>query len=323
MNKKTIGWLILGLVVLGAVGFAGYHIYQENVIQSEKENKKELNARLTDLYEDQKSGYFKADISAEAFDELADEVKSQSGESQTLEDIDQAKKNFKLQAEMNKLFEKDVLNGLDLSAHPVLKAPSEEDIKALKAELEESSAKDKEWGKDISMILGIAETQSKDFTNADADVTNLVNKGTSLTLTDYLEGVKTLAILPDGKFKEKLLEKLSPVKDQLTNENAGFAAKIQQSDTSMAAAEKSYQERQAKELAARNKELTELKKELAEKQATYDSYKHILDSIDDSKNDESSRKKSEEESRSRESDSSRSSSFSSSSSSSSEQPDED
>ena len=35
MNKKTIGWLILGLVVLGAVGFAGYHIYQENVIQSE------------------------------------------------------------------------------------------------------------------------------------------------------------------------------------------------------------------------------------------------------------------------------------------------
>ena len=250
-------------------------------------------------------------------------MKSQSGESQTLEDIDQAKKNFKLQAEMNKLFEKDVLNGLDLSAHPVLKAPSEEDIKALKAELEESSAKDKEWGKDISMILGIAETQSKDFTNADADVTNLVNKGTSLTLTDYLEGVKTLAILPDGKFKEKLLEKLSPVKDQLTNENAGFAAKIQQSDTSMAAAEKSYQERQAKELAARNKELTELKKELAEKQATYDSYKDILDSIDDSKNDESSRKKSEEESRSRESDSSRSSSFSSSSSSSSEQPDED
>ena len=54
MNKKTIGWLILGLVVLGAVGFAGYHIYQENVIQSEKENKKELNAHLTDLYEDQK-----------------------------------------------------------------------------------------------------------------------------------------------------------------------------------------------------------------------------------------------------------------------------
>ena len=123
MNKKTIGWLILGLVVLGAVGFAGYHIYRENVIQSEKETKKVLNDRLTDLYEDQPSGYFKADISVDAFDELSDEVKSQRGESRTLEDIDQAKKNFKLQEEMNALFEKDVLNGLDLSAHPVLKAP--------------------------------------------------------------------------------------------------------------------------------------------------------------------------------------------------------
>jgi hypothetical protein len=75
LNKKTIGWVVLGLVVLGAVGFASYHIYQEKVIQSENETKKTLNARLTNLYEDQKSGYFKADISASAFDDLATEVK--------------------------------------------------------------------------------------------------------------------------------------------------------------------------------------------------------------------------------------------------------
>lgn len=75
MNKKTIGWVVLGLVVFGAVSFASYHIYQEKMIQSEKETKKVLNERLADLYEDQKAGYFKADISKDAFDDLATEVK--------------------------------------------------------------------------------------------------------------------------------------------------------------------------------------------------------------------------------------------------------
>ncbi|MBO0451516.1 hypothetical protein [Candidatus Enterococcus murrayae] len=315
MNKKTIGWVILGLVVFGAVSFASYHIYQEKMIQSEKETKKVLNERLADLYEDQKSGYFKADISSAAFDDLATEVKNQRGESQTLEDIDHAKKNFELQEELNGLFESDVLNGLDLSAHPILKDPEQEKIKNLKDQLSESSAKDKDWGQDISMLLRIAETQSKDFTNAESDVTSLLNKGDSITLSDYLSGVKTLAVLPDGKYKQQLLDKLNPVKNQLANENDSFATQIQQSDASMAEAEKSYQERQAKALAERNKELSELKKDLAEKQETYDSYKEILDSIEDSKNDDSSRKKAESESRSRESDSSRSSSSSSSSSS--------
>lgn len=316
LNKKTIGWVVLGLVVIGAVGFASYHIYQEKVIQSEQENKKVLNERLTDLYEDQQSGYFKADISASAFDDLASEVKNQRGESRTLEDIDHAKKNFELQNALNGLFEKTVLNGLDLSAHPVLKRPGDEKINNLKEQLNESSAKDKDWGQDVAMILGIAEAQSKDFANADKEVTDLVNKGSSLSLSDYLSGVKTLAILPDGKYKQQLLDKLTPVKNQLANENASFATQIQQSDASMAAAERSYQERQAKALAERNKELSELKKDLAEKQATYDSYKDILDSIDDSRKDDSSRKKSEEESRSRDSDSSSSSSSSRSSSSS-------
>lgn len=290
MNKKTIGWVVLGLVVFGAVSFASYHIYQEKMIQSEKETKKVLNERLADLYEDQKAGYFKADISKDAFDDLATEVKNQRGESQTLEDIDHAKKNFEIQEALNQLFESDVLNGLDLSAHPILKDPEQEKIKNLKDQLSESTAKDKDWGQDISMLLRIAETQSKDFTNAESDVTNLLNKGDSLTLSDYLAGVKTLAVLPDGKYKQQLLDKLEPVKNQLSNENSSFAAQIQQSDASMAAAEKSYQERQAKALAERTKELNELKKDLAEKQETYDSYKEILDSIEDSKNDESSRK---------------------------------
>lgn len=313
MNKKTIGWVVLGLVVFGAVSFASYHIYQDKVIQSEKETKKVLNERLADLYEDQKSGYFKADISSEAFDDLATEVKKQRGESQTLEDIDHAKKNFELQEDLNQLFESDVLNGLDLSAHPILKEPDQDKIKALKDQLSESSAKDKDWGQDISMLLRIAETQSKDFTSAETDVSDLLNKGDSLTLSDYLTGVKTLAVLPDGKYKQQLLDKLDPVKNQLASENNSFATQIQQSDASMAEAEKNYQERQAKALAERNKELTELKKVLAEKQETYDSYKDILDSIEDSKNDESSRKKAESESRSRGSDSSSSSSSSSSS----------
>ena len=317
MNKKTIGWIVLGLVVFGAVSFASYHIYQDKVIQSEKETKKVLNERLSDLYEDQKSGYFKADISSEAFDDLATEVKNQRGESQTLEDIDHAKKNFELQEDLNQLFESDVLNGLDLSAHPILKEPDQDKIKTLKDQLSESSAKDKDWGQDISMLLRIAETQTKDFTSAETEVSDLLNKGDSLSLSDYLAGVKTLAVLPDGKYKQQLLDKLDPVKNQLADENSSFATQIQQSDASMAAAEKSYQERQAKALAERNKELTELKKVLAEKQETYDSYKGILDSIEDSKNDESSRKKAESESRSRESDSSRSSGSSSSSSSSS------
>lgn len=313
MNKKTIGWVVLGLVVFGAVSFASYHIYQDKVIQSEKETKKVLNERLADLYEDQKSGYFKADISSEAFDDLATEVKKQRGESQTLEDIDHAKKNFELQEDLNQLFESDVLNGLDLSAHPILKEPDQDKIKALKDQLSESSAKDKDWGQDISMLLRIAETQSKDFTSAETDVSDLLNKGDSLTLSDYLTGVKTLAVLPDGKYKQQLLDKLDPVKNQLASENNSFATQIQQSDASMAEAEKNYQERQAKALAERNKELTELKKVLAEKQETYDSYKDILDSIEDSKKDESSRKKAESESRSRGSDSSSSSSSSSSS----------
>ncbi|MBX8937585.1 hypothetical protein P7D85_04055 [Enterococcus hulanensis] len=313
MNKKTIGWVVLGLVVFGAVSFASYHIYQDKVIQSEKETKKVLNERLADLYEDQKSGYFKADISSEAFDDLATEVKNQRGESQTLEDIDHAKKNFELQEDLNQLFESDVLNGLDLSAHPILKEPDQDKIKALKDQLSESSAKDKDWGQDISMLLRIAETQSKDFTSAETDVSDLLNKGDGLTLSDYLTGVKTLAVLPDGKYKQQLLDKLDPVKNQLASENNSFATQIQQSDASMAEAEKNYQERQAKALAERNKELTELKKVLAEKQETYDSYKDILDSIEDSKKDESSRKKAESESRSRGSDSSSSSSSSSSS----------
>lgn len=283
MNKKTIGWVVLGLVVFGAVSFASYHIYQEKMIQSEKETKKVLNERLADLYEDQKAGYFKADISKDAFDDLSTEVKNQRGESQTLEDIDHAKKNFEIQEALNQLFESDVLNGLDLSAHPILKDPEQEKIKNLKDQLSESTAKDKDWGQDISMLLRIAETQSKDFTNAESDVTNLLNKGDSLTLSDYLAGVKTLAVLPDGKYKQQLLDKLEPVKNQLSNENSSFAAQIQQSDASMAAAEKSYQERQAKALAERTKELNELKKDFAEKQETYDSYKEILDSIEDSK----------------------------------------
>lgn len=307
MKKKTIGWVLLGLVVFGAISFASYHIYQEQMIQSEEENKKVLNDRLTDLYEDQKLGYFKADISAEAFDDLTTEVKNQRGERRTLEEIAQAKKNFEIQTDLNDLFESEVLNGMDLSAHPVLKTPKENQIQALKERVKESSAKDKEWGQDLSMLLSIADTQAKDFTAAENDVTNLVNKGSELTLSDYLTGVKTLAVLPDGKFKQQLLDKLAPVKNQLANENASFATQIQQSDASMETARKSYQERQAKALAERNKELTALKKDLTKKQATYDSYKDLLESIEDSKKEESSRKESEEDS-SRESDSDSSSS---------------
>ncbi|MDT2638578.1 hypothetical protein P7D31_00420 [Enterococcus dongliensis] len=314
MKKKTIGWILLGLVVFGTVSFASYHIYQEKMIQSEKANKEMLNKRLTELYEDQQSGYFKPDISSATFDDLATEVKNQRGDSRTLEDIAQAKQNFEIQIRLNDLFERDVLNGLDLSAHPVLKAPKENQIQTVKEQLKESSAKEKEWGQDIAMLLSIAETQSKDFSSAENDVENLVNKGSDLTLSDYLTGVKTLAVLPDGKFKQQLLDKLAPVKNQLANENANFATQIQQSDASMENAKKNYQERQAKVLAERNKELTALKKELMKKQETYDSYKDALESLEDSKKEESSRKEAED-SRSHDSDSHTSSESSDSNSS--------
>ncbi|MDT2674561.1 hypothetical protein [Enterococcus dongliensis] len=314
MKKKTIGWILLGLVVFGAVSFASYHIYQEKMIQSEKANKEMLNKRLTELYEDQQSGYFKPDISSATFDDLATEVKNQRGDSRTLEDIAQAKQNFEIQIRLNDLFERDVLNGLDLSAHPVLKAPKENQIQTVKEQLKESSAKEKEWGQDIAMLLSIAETQSKDFSSAENDVENLVNKGSDLTLSDYLTGVKTLAVLPDGKFKQQLLDKLAPVKNQLANENANFATQIQQSDASMENAKKNYQERQAKVLAERNKELTALKKELMKKQETYDSYKDALESLEDSKKEESSHKEAED-SRSHDSDSHTSSESSDSNSS--------
>lgn len=314
MKKKTIGWILLGLVVFGAVSFASYHIYQEKMIQSEKANKEMLNKRLTELYEDQQSGYFKPDISSATFDDLASEVKNQRGDSRTLEDIAQAKQNFEIQIRLNDLFERDVLNGLDLSAHPVLKAPKENQIQTVKEQLKESSAKEKEWGQDIAMLLSIAETQSKDFSSAENDVENLVNKGSDLTLSDYLTGVKTLAVLPDGKFKQQLLDKLAPVKNQLANENANFATQIQQSDASMENAKKNYQERQAKVLAERNKELTALKKELMKKQETYDSYKDALESLEDSKKEESSRNEAED-SRSHDSDSHTSSESSDSNSS--------
>lgn len=314
MKKKTIGWILLGLVVFGAVSFASYHIYQEKMIQSEKANKEMLNKRLTELYEDQQSGYFKPDISSATFDDLATEVKNQRGDSRTLEDIAQAKQNFEIQIRLNDLFERDVLNGLDLSAHPVLKAPKENQIQTVKEQLKESSAKEKEWGQDIAMLLSIAETQSKDFSSAENDVENLVNKGSDLTLSDYLTGVKTLAVLPDGKFKQQLLDKLAPVKNQLANENANFATQIQQSDASMENAKKNYQERQAKVLVERNKELTALKKELMKKQETYDSYKDALESLEDSKKEESSHKEAED-SRSHDSDSHTSSESSDSNSS--------
>lgn len=313
MDKKKIAWLVLGLIVIGALSFAGYRIYQDKVTQTENAHRKILNERLTNLYEDQKTGYFKANLAESAFDELTNEVKNQQGDSQTLTDIEHAKKNFAIQTELNRLFESDVLNGLDLSAHPILIRPAAEKIKELKNQLDQSTAKEKDWGQDMAMILGIAEKQSTDYSKADSDLTNLLNKGSGIKLSDYLAEVRSLAVLPDGDYKEDLLKKLDPVKNQLANENSSFASEIQQSEDSLAAAEKAYQEKQAKELLARNKELSELKKELAKKQATYDSYKDLQDSISDSKRAESSSKQKESE----ESDTSESSSESTSSSSSS------
>ncbi|MGM0175622.1 hypothetical protein [Enterococcus sp. DIV0800] len=313
MDKKKIGWLVLGLIVIVALSFAGYRIYQDKVTQTENAHRKVLNERLTNLYEDQKTGYFKANLSETAFDDLTNEVKNQQGNSQTLTDIEHTKKDFAIQTELNGLFESDVLNGLDLSAHPILTEPEAEKIKELKNQLAQSTAKEKDWGQDMAMILGIAEKQSADYSKADNDLTNLLNKGNAISLSDYLAEVRTLAVLPDGVYKESLLKKLDPVKNQLANENSSFANEIQQSEASLAAAEKTYQEKQAKALLARNKELAELKKELAEKQATYDSYKDLQDSINDSKRAESSRKQKESE----ESDANDSSSESSSSTSSS------
>ncbi|MEG0628406.1 MAG: hypothetical protein RR492_05055, partial [Enterococcus sp.] len=226
MDKKKIGWLVLGVIVIVALSFAGYRIYQEKVTQTENAHRKVLNERLTNLYEDQKTGYFKANLSETAFDDLTNEVKNQQENSQTLTDIEHAKKDFAIQTELNGLFESDVLNGLDLSAHPILTGPEAEKIKELKNQLAESTAKEKDWGQDMAMILGIAEKQSTDYTKADENLTNLLNKGNAIRLSDYLAEVRTLAVLPDGEYKEGLLKKLEPIKNQLANENASFANEI-------------------------------------------------------------------------------------------------
>ncbi|MBO1305944.1 hypothetical protein JZO70_07220 [Enterococcus sp. 669A] len=309
MTKKMIGWLFLGILVVGTVSFAGYRIYQDRVVETKNERKEAFNQKLKNLYSNQEAGYFAKELDEEQFDQLANEV-SGAGESQTAEAIKQAKENFLLQQQMNTLFESDVLNGMELSAHPVLTSPdSETTIPELEEQLQGSDAKDISWGQDIQMILNIAKEQAEKYKAAD-DSVNTLTDSKAISLSDYLGTVQAVALLPEGEYKKNLLDKLEPIRTKLSDSNEQFAARMQQDESAIASAAASFRQRQAKVLEEKNKDLEELQKEVSEKQETYDSYARISQSRADSV----SRSKAAEESRNS------SSSSSGSSSSSSTQP---
>ncbi|MGM0215900.1 hypothetical protein [Enterococcus sp. AZ109] len=281
MTKKMIGWLFLGILVAGAVSFAGYRIYQDRVVETQNERKEAFNQKLKNLYSNQEAGYFIKELDEDQFDQLANEV-SGAGESQTAEAIKQAKANFLIQQQMNLLFESDVLNGMDLSAHPVLRSPdSENTIPELEEQLQASDAKDISWGQDIQMILTIAKEQAEKYKAADSSVTTLTDSK-SIALSDYLVTVQAVALLPEGDYKKTLLDKLEPIRTKLSDSNEQFAARMQQEESAIASAAASYRQRQAKVLEEKNKELKELQEEVQEKQKTYDSYARISQSRADS-----------------------------------------
>ncbi|MGG5332875.1 hypothetical protein [Enterococcus sp. AZ163] len=281
MTKKMIGWLFLGILVIGSVSFAGYRIYQDRVVETQNERKEAFNQKLKNLYSDQESGYFAKELNEDQFDQLANEVNG-AGEAKTVEAINQAKENFSIQQQMNQLFESNVLNGMELLAHPVLKSPdSENKIPDLESKLQESDAKDISWGQDIQMILSIAKEQAEKYKAADDSVTTLTSSK-SISLSDYLGTVQAVALLPEGDYKKDLLTKLEPIRTKLSDSNDQFAAKMQQDESAIASAAASYRQRQAKVLEDKNKELQKIQKEVAEKQKTYDSYARISQSRADS-----------------------------------------
>ncbi|GCF94898.1 hypothetical protein NRIC_27890 [Enterococcus florum] len=277
MSRKTIIWVVIGVLVTGALSFAGYRVYQDRKIETKIEVNKAFSQKLKKLYSDQESGYFKSDLSEEAFDSLLTQVSnsSEADESQMTTAIDQAKKDFQIQSQVNELFETEVLNGMALSAKPVLKAPdSQQTIPDLEQQIGESPAKDKSWGQDIQMILSIAKEQSVQFDEAEKTIGDLADQR-AVSLSDYLTGVQTVALLPDGDYKESLLTKLDSVKTELNNANAQFASSIAQDEQKIEAEAEKYRKEKAKVLEAKSKELSKLKTEINQKRLTYESYARI------------------------------------------------
>ena len=286
MSKKKLGWWGLIIFVIAALSFAGYQFYREKTAATRRETEQVFQRKLNNLYLDQKSGYFKDTISEEDFDHLLNELAARTGQNQSMEErIAGSKADFRLQTQMNQLFEKSVLTGMDLSAHPVLQTIDTNDrITRLAGQLQTSTAKKKSWGQDIEAILSIAKNQASHYQAAEQTVTKLTRKkAADITLSDYLSTVQTVAILPDGNFKEDLLNQLNPIKRKLSENNQDFSTEVQQKEAEIEAAAKDYQARQTKELETKTEQLNTLKKELAQKQRTYASLSRMKVSLENSR----------------------------------------
>lgn len=318
MSKKVIGFSIVGIVVVFCLAFFGVRMYLDRAQESKEQMNDSLSQQLNTLYIDQEMGYFNEETKVTDFNHLLSLAKTEKANQATVATIKNAKSDFQLQEKTNDLFESTVLDGLNLSARPILaKVDEGRKIAKLESSLSSSSAVDKDWGNDLATILTIAETQSKNYSSAQTLVQNLIAE-TDVALDDYLNAVEACALLPDGKFKDKLINKLTPIRTTLLAENKSFATKVTSSETRIQAAAKKYQEEQAAQLTARNQQLALLQASISEKQILYNSYKAALDSIKNSQDSSEEESDSDNSDSNSDDESSSTSSTSSSSSSSSE-----
>ncbi|MBV7390896.1 hypothetical protein KUA55_09400 [Enterococcus sp. ALS3] len=283
MSKKLIGWSLLGVLVVGALIFAGLMIYRDHTEEKAKEVNQAISKQLGSLYIDEKEGYFKASTEENDFDDVITYIQSQNNNKQSIQQVEQAKKNFNTQGEINQLFETEVLRGMDLSAEPVLSEPeNNRKIVRLEQKVNNGSNTETGWGKDMLMILSIAKEQSKNYQTAINQIKKL-SKQDTVDLSDYLDTVRAIALLPEGQYKNELIKDLEPVKNSLSEANQQLTQKISAGETAIAAEAAAYQQEQAAKIAERNEELSKVKESLSSKEKIYSSYQSVSQSISVSK----------------------------------------
>lgn len=283
MSKKLIGWSLLGVLVVGALIFAGLMIYRDHTEEKAKEVNQAISKQLASLYIDEKEGYFKASTEENDFDDVVTYIQSQNNNEQSIQQVEQAKKNFNTQGEINQLFDAEVLSGIDLAAEPVLSEPeNNRKIVRLEQKVNNSNRAETGWGKDMLMILSIAKEQSKNYQTALNQIKKLTDQN-SIDLSDYLDTVRAIALLPEGHYKNELIQELEPVKNRLTEANQQLTQKISAGETTIAAEAAAYQQEQAAKIAERNEELSKVKESLSSKEKIYSSYQSVSESISASK----------------------------------------
>lgn len=309
MKKPLL--IVIGLVAAAALIFAGVTSYQRYSAENKEKERADNLAAIDDLYIDREKGYFKEGITSESFDLLSDQLGSQRDNKEIQDLLSEGKENINLQSKINNLFEEPVLDGINLSAHPTLDKPADKEIEKLSQSIDASSAKDTSWGQDMAMILSLAKTQSASYTDATNKINQLVQNGkvqSDITLSGYLEALRSLSFLADGNYKKALNERLKPAENYLSQTNQDFAQQVAASESEAEAAVAAYNQEIQRKLQGKRNQLSDLEKTLEEKNRTYTSLVRKKQSIEDSE---------ERDRRSSESSASRSSSTRSSESSSS------